>query len=68
MIEDGEDPDTPLGEFVEEVPPAEVRKRLGMTQGAFAAMLGIPVGTLRNWEQGRVGMDPAARALMRFAV
>ncbi|WP_163310691.1 helix-turn-helix domain-containing protein, partial [Enterobacter kobei] len=52
MIEDGEDPDTPLGEFVEEVPPAEVRKRLGMTQGAFAAMLGIPVGTLRNWEQG----------------
>lgn len=66
MIEDGEDPDAPLPVFVEEVPPAVARKSLGLTQEGFAALLGVPVGTLRNWEQERVTMDPAARALMRM--
>jgi putative transcriptional regulator len=31
----------------------------------FAALLGIPVATLRNWEQDRVVMDPAARSLLK---
>jgi len=37
-----------------------------MTQVEFAKTLRIPVATLRNWEQGRVGIDPAARALFRI--
>ena len=46
------------------VPPAIVRKRLGLSQSAFAALLDVPLGTLKNWEQGRVPPDPAARALL----
>jgi putative transcriptional regulator len=35
-----------------------------MTQTAFARARRIPVWTLRNWEQGRVLPDPAARSLL----
>ena len=66
MIEDGEDPDAEIGPFIEELPPARIRERLGMSQVAFAAALTIPVATLRNWEQGRVRPDPAALALLRI--
>lgn len=62
-IEDGEDPDaTPAGRQI--VPSAIVRQQLGMTQQAFAELIGVPVGTLRNWEQERVVPEPAARALL----
>ena len=30
----------------------ELRENTGLTQKAFAARYGIPVGTLRRWEQG----------------
>jgi len=30
----------------------DARSALGLTQEAMARQLGIPVGTLRNWEQG----------------
>lgn len=30
----------------------EIRETTGMSQSAFAKMYGIPIGTLRNWEQG----------------
>jgi putative transcriptional regulator len=66
MREDGEDPTAELGPFVEDFPPAVIRERIGMTQVEFAQALGIPVATLRNWEQGRVRIDPAARALFRI--
>ena len=66
MREDGEDPEAALGTFIEEVPPARIRARIGMTQVEFARILQIPVATLRNWEQGRVRIDPAARALFRI--
>jgi putative transcriptional regulator len=66
MREDGEDPGTAPGSFVEDVPPATIRERIGMTQVEFAQTLRIPVATLRNWEQGRVRIDPAARALFRI--
>jgi putative transcriptional regulator len=35
-----------------------------MTQSEFAKALRIPLSTLRNWEQGRVLPDPAARSLL----
>jgi putative transcriptional regulator len=63
MIEDGEDPDHEVR--AEDIhTPQVIRKRLGMTQEQFARALRIPVATLRNWEQGRNAVDPAARSLL----
>ncbi|MDR3497126.1 MAG: helix-turn-helix domain-containing protein [Ancalomicrobiaceae bacterium] len=64
MIEDGEDPAVEY-RLEDSISPAVIRKRLGMSQPAFADALMIPVATLRNWEQGRTVPDPAARSLMR---
>lgn len=41
-----------------------LREKLGMTQEAFAAAYRIPVGTLRDWEQGRKRPDAPARAYL----
>ena len=65
MIEDDEDPALPL-RAQDIVSPADIRKRMGMSQPEFARMLSIPVATLRNWEQSRVAMDPAVITLMRI--
>ena len=32
-------------------PPQEIRKRLGLSQSAFAEMMGVSVRTLQEWEQ-----------------
>ena len=42
----------------------QVRTRTGLSQAAFAARIGVPVGTVRNWEQGRRPPSGAARALL----
>lgn len=42
-----------------------VRRSLGLTQEEFAARYGIPLGTLRDWEQGRTEPDRPARAYIR---
>jgi len=42
----------------------KLRDRLGLTQEAFAAAYRIPVGTLRDWEQGRKLPDAPARAYL----
>lgn len=48
------------------VSPVKVlRQRLGMTQVQFAEAFGLPVSTLRDWEQGRSTPDAPARALLR---
>ena len=41
-----------------------VRERAQKTQAQFAAAYHIPVGTLRDWEQGRRQPDAPARALL----
>jgi putative transcriptional regulator len=64
MIEDGEDP-AAEPHFQPPVVARDVRKKLGLTQMAFASLLGIPVATLRNWEQNRFMIEPAAQALLR---
>ena len=43
------------------------RRRLGMTQGEFAALLGVPCGTLRNWEQNHREPSGAAKVLIEVA-
>jgi putative transcriptional regulator len=60
--DDQEEPD--LAGFAPIVPPQLLRRQLGMTQAQFARALRIPLSTLRNWEQGRVLPDPAARSLL----
>ena len=62
--EDGQDERGDLSGFSAVIPPQMLRKRLRMTQDQFARALRIPVSTLRNWEQGRVLPDPAARSLL----
>jgi len=42
-----------------------LRRALRMTQEQFAAAYGIPLGTLRDWEQSRVEPDATARAYLR---
>lgn len=42
-----------------------LRRALGLTQEEFAARYHIPVGTLRDWEQGRSEPDQPARAYLR---
>jgi putative transcriptional regulator len=45
------------------VPGAKIiRCALGLTQEEFAARFRIPLGTLRDWEQGVAEPDQAARA------
>lgn len=47
------------------VPRAKtLRRALGLTQEEFAGRYHIPVGTLRDWEQGRSEPDQPARAYL----
>ena len=41
-----------------------LRRALGLTQEEFAACYHIPLGTLRDWEQGRCEPDQPARAYL----
>ena len=42
-----------------------LRRALGLTQEEFAARYHIPLGTLRDWEQGRSEPDQPARAYLK---
>ncbi len=42
-----------------------VRRALKLSQEQFAAAFHIPIGTIRDWEQGRYQPDAAARAYLR---
>jgi putative transcriptional regulator len=43
----------------------KIRETLNLTQDELALALEVPVGTLRNWEQGRRHPEGPARALLR---
>jgi putative transcriptional regulator len=43
-----------------------VRRKVGLSQVAFARRIGVPVDTVRNWEQGRRAPQGPARALLRI--
>lgn len=45
----------------------KIRKKYGLSQEKFAAMIGISVATLRNWEQGRRKPHGPARVLLYVA-
>ncbi len=44
-----------------------IRENYGLSQNKFAAMLGISVATLQNWEQGRRSPEGPARILLQVA-
>ena len=61
---------TPSRQFQVEVPTPDVRgirDKFQLSQPDFAAMLGISVATLRNWEQGRRSPEGPARILLSVA-
>jgi len=45
----------------------EIRHQLNKSQREFALMIGVSVGTLQNWEQGRRHPVGPARALLKVA-
>ena len=42
----------------------DLRRRAQLTQTEFASRLGVPVETIRNWEQGKRAPRGPARALL----
>lgn len=46
---------------------APIRHKLRLSQEAFSALMGVSVGTLRNWEQGRREPQGPARSLLLIA-
>lgn len=43
-----------------------VRRRTGLTQAAFASRIGVPLDTVRNWEQGKRLPAGPAKALLKI--
>ncbi len=44
-----------------------IRNKIGLSQSAFAGLLGVSVRTLQEWEQGRRTPKGPAQALLRVA-
>lgn len=47
---------------------AEARAKIGLSQQAFALLLGVSARTLQDWEQGRRTPTGAAKTLLQVAV
>ena len=43
-----------------------IRARAKLTQAEFAASIGVPIETVRNWEQGKRSPRGPARALLKM--
>ena len=52
---------------IEDPDVAAIREEYGLSQAKFAALLGISVRTLQNWEQGRRRPQGPAKVLLRVA-
>jgi putative transcriptional regulator len=48
-------------------PVVAARNATGLSQARFAALLGVSVRTLQEWEQGRRSPSGAAKTLLRVA-
>lgn len=52
---------------IEEPDVKAIREQVGLSQSAFAALIGVSVRTLQDWEQGRRKPTGPARSLLRIA-
>ncbi|CAG4887873.1 helix-turn-helix domain-containing protein [Paraburkholderia gardini] len=52
---------------IEPTAAALARAKVGLSQSAFAALLGVSTRTLQDWEQGRRQPTGAAQTLLRVA-
>jgi putative transcriptional regulator len=57
-------PATALADAATAPTARDLRRRARLTQIEFAARLGVPVETIRNWEQGKRMPRGPARALL----
>ncbi len=55
------------GRVVNVPPVREIRRKVDLSQSRFAALLGVSVRTLQDWEQGRRAPSGAARTLLLIA-
>jgi len=55
------------GRVVNIPPVGDIRRKVGLSQARFAALLGVSVRTLQDWEQGRRVPSGAARTLLLIA-
>jgi putative transcriptional regulator len=58
------DPSTYKAHVPAEIDVKAIRQGLKMTQAEFSARYGFPLGTLRDWEQGKGKPDTSARVLL----
>ena len=58
------DPSTYKVHVPAEIDVKAIRQGLKMTQAEFSARYGFPLGTIRDWEQGRGRPDTSARAYL----
>jgi putative transcriptional regulator len=66
-IKRGERPPSRVFEF-SPLDVKAIRAQLDQSQSEFARMIGVSVGTLQNWEQGRRKPEGPARALLQVAL
>jgi putative transcriptional regulator len=45
----------------------EIRRKLRLSQSAFAVLMGVSVRTIQDWEQGRRAPKGPAKSLLRVA-
>ena len=54
-------------ELKEPSSPQDIRRRLNLSQSAFAGLMGVSLRTVQDWEQGRRQPSGPAKSLLRIA-